>query len=271
MRGASQASYLEVEDGFEAVLAAAGAQASELGAQMLDVVDVLGRSASLRRALSDPARPGELKAALATGLLRGKVDDRVAAVVAGFARRRWSGEADLVEAIERLAFEAILASAQATGDLERVEEELFRFERFLARERAVRNAMSDRLAEPAARVELVRRLLAGKVHPVTLQLVERGARTPRGRTMTLTLLDLGRLAAHRRELLVATVTVAVTPSHAQIARLTSVLGRVYGRAMLLNVAVDPSVLGGIRVQVGDEVIEATALGRLGEVRRRLAS
>src|SRR5665648_771186 len=142
MRGVSQASYLAVEDGFEPVLVTAGTGAAALGEQMFAVVDLLDHSAALRRALSNPARTAADKAALAKDLLGGKVDERVIEVVAGLARHRWSVEVDLVEALERMAAETVLASAQAGGDLERVEEELFRFDRFLAGARRVRDALT---------------------------------------------------------------------------------------------------------------------------------
>ena len=270
MRGVSQASYEAVEAELEPVVAAAGARAAELGEQMFAVVDLLDGSGALRRALSDPARSPEDKARLATELLGGHADDRVIAALAALARRRWSVEGELTEALERLAAEWVLASAQATGDLQTVEEELFRLDRLLVGERHVRDALTDRMARPEARAALVDRLLAGKVHPVTLQLVRRGARTPRGRSMSRTLADLGRLAAHRRDLLVATVTAATAPSAAQLQRLGRLLASTYGRALQVNVAVDPTVIGGMRVQVGDEVVDSTVIGRLEDVRRRLA-
>lgn len=270
MRGVSQASYEAVEAELEHVLTAAGAQAADLGKQMFAVVDLLDHSSALRRGLSDPARSPEDKAGLAKGLLGNRADDRVVAVLAALARRRWSAEAELTEALERLAAEWVLASAQATGDLKRVEEELFRFDRFLVGERSVRDALTDRLATPAARGQLVDRLLSGKVHDATLLLVRRGAQTPRGRTMTRTLTDLGRLAAHRRQLLVATITAAVPPTAAQTERLTLLLTAAYQRPVQVNVAVDPKVIGGMRVQVGDEVVDSTVLGRIDDVRRRLA-
>ncbi len=270
MRGVSQASYRVVEDGFERALVAAGTDAAELGQQMFAVVDALDRSGSLRRALSDPARDGADKAALAADLLAGKADPRVIEVLGAAAHQRWSTPEDLVEALERLAAETVLASAQAAGALERVEEEVFRFSRQLAHERAVRDALTDRMATPEARAGLARRLLDGKVHPVTLQLVERAAAQPRGRSMMGSLSDLGRLAAHRRERLLATVTVAVPPTPAQVERLTALLSRAYGRAMHVNVAVDPQVLGGMRIAVDDEIVDATVLARLDDVRRRLA-
>ena len=271
MRGASQASYEAVERGFEPELRAAGTDAATIGAQLFSVVDALDGSGSLRRALSDPSRAGQDKAGLVDGLLRGKVDDRVVEVLQAVARARWSAEVDLLEAVERLAAEAVLASAEAEDALEQVEDELFRLGRFLIGERTLRQAMTDRRADPSARAELVSTVLAGKVHRTTLQLVQRAAAHPRGRTMAASLGDLGDLAAHRRQLLVAEVTSATPLSTAQEARLAEVLERTYGRAVSVNVGIDPDVLGGLRIQVGSEVVDSTLLSRLDDVRRRLAS
>lgn len=270
MRGSSQASYEAVERGFEPTLRAAGQDASVLGAELFGVVDALDGSGSLRRALSDPSRAGEDKAALVADLLGGKVDARVVGVLQEVARTRWSSEADLLEAVERLAAEAVLASAEAQGALEQVEDELFRLGRVLIGERTLRQAMTDRRAQPEARSALVESVLGGKVHPVTLQLVQRAAAHPRGRTIAKSLGDLGDLAAQRRRLLVAEVTAATVLTAPQQDRLAEVLERAYGRPVSVNVAVDPTVLGGLRIQVGSEVVDSTLLSRLDDVRRRLA-
>jgi F-type H+-transporting ATPase subunit delta len=65
-----------------------------------------------------------------------------------------------------------------------------------------------------------------------------------------------------------TSAVALTPEQEQ--RLTDVLGRLYGRTIGLQVTVDPSVLGGLVVQVGDEVIDGSIAHRLEAAGRRLA-
>lgn len=270
MRGTSAASLRGVSTGFEPVLRAAGDQAATLGAQLHAVVDALDSSGSLRRALSDPSRDPAAKAGLVTGLLGGKVDDRVTEAVAALARARWSAESDLVEAVDELATDAVLASAQASGTLEQVEDELFRFERVLAGQRDLRRALTDRAAAAADRGALARRLLEGRVQPATLQLVERLAIAPRGRSVSAHLAAIGDLAARRRQRLVATVTVAAPPTTAQTDRLSGLLERAYGRAVQLNVSVDPEVVGGMRIQVGDEVVDSTVLARLDDARRRLA-
>ena len=270
MRSTSAASLASVATDFEPVLRAAGAEARALGAQMFAVVDALDSSGSLRRAITDPSRSAEDKAALVEVLLGGRVDERVADVVAALARSRWSAEAELTEALEQLAADAVLAGAQAAGRLERVEDELFRLDRLLIGQRELRRALTDRAMEPEQRAVLVRDLLADKVAPTTLQLVERSALAPRGRTMAVMLGMLGRLAARRRQRLAALVEVASPLSDSQAARLTSILERAYGQQVQLNVSVDPDLVGGVRVRVGSDVVDSTVLARLEDARRRLA-
>ncbi|WP_225753725.1 F0F1 ATP synthase subunit delta [Actinotalea sp. Marseille-Q4924] len=271
MRGTSLASYESVASAFEGVLAGAGQEARTLGEQLFSVVDALDASGSLRRALGDPSRGADDKARLASTLLSGKVDDRVVEVVQGLARSRWTAEVDLTTAAERLASQAYLAAAQSDGSLEQVEDELFRLERVLVGNRELRQALRERRASPANRRALVVDLLgAGRVHPVTLELVSRSVGTPRERSVVAALAELGRLAAERRSMLVADVTAAVPLSLEQEDRLVQILQRLYGRPVTVNIAVDPAVVGGISVRVGDDLVDSTVVARLDEVRRRLA-
>lgn len=94
---------------------------------------------------------------------------------------------------------------------------------------------------------------------------------PRGRSLEAGLESLSKLAAERRSRLVAVVTTAVPLSDPQKQRLGAALAKLYGRPMHLNIDVDPEVLGGIRVQVGDEVINGSIADRLDDATRRMAS
>jgi F-type H+-transporting ATPase subunit delta len=271
MHVSSQPSAGSVQEAYEPVLRSAGTGAAVLGEQLFSVLDALDGSGSLRRALTDPARPAEAKAGLVDSLLRGKVDDRVVEVVQGLARVRWATERGLLDAVERLAVVSLLAAAEAEGELERVEDELFRLDRVLADQRELRQALTDRRAAPVQRRALVTDLLgAGRVHPTTLGLVERVAMAPRGRSIAAWNGSVMALVAERREVLTAEVTAAVPLTSAQVARLTDVLGRAYGRPVSVQVAVDPGVIGGMSVQVGSELVDATVLARIDDVRRRLA-
>ena len=270
MRRTSQASLDAVAAGFEPALRTAGAQAATLGEQLFAVVDALDGSSTLRRALSDPARDGTAKAALAAQLLPSEADDRVVEVLSALARARWSDEDDIADAVEQLAADSVLAGAQNAGELEQVEEELFRIVRLLASQRDLRRGLGDRQASPEARAELAQRVFGGSVHAATLQLMTRAARNPRRRGIVASLTELERLVAARRRKLVAAVTTAQPLTKAQSARLATLLESAYGRAVQLNTSVNPDVVGGLRIEVGSDVVNATVLARLDDVRRRLA-
>ncbi|GIJ00150.1 ATP synthase F1 subcomplex delta subunit [Sediminihabitans luteus] len=269
MRGTSGASLSQARERFEPVLRAAGTESLELGEQLFAVARALDGSATLRRSLADPSRSGADKASLVTGILSGGFDGRVVDLVSGVVRDRWAAESDLADAVEHLALDAVLASAEARGALETVEDELFRFTRALSGAREARAVLSDPTTDPARRTTLVETLLA-EADPATLVLARRATSDLRGRRYVATLLWFGEVAADRRKRLVASVVSGSVMSQEQMDRLAAALERSYGRAVQLNVTVDPAVIGGLRVQVGADVIDSTVLGRLADARRRLA-
>jgi len=110
----------------------------------------------------------------------------------------------------------------------------------------------------------------GKLSDETYALVTRAVRSLRSRTLTAALSRISELAADRRRQLVAVVTAAQPLSQAQQQRLAARLADAYGREVQLNIAVDPAVTGGFRIQIGDEVVDATVAARLDHARRRLA-
>jgi F-type H+-transporting ATPase subunit delta len=274
MRGQSRTSLALARERLDPVLSAGGgASASDtaaLGGELFSVVALLDGSTALRRALTDPSRSGDDKAGLAQRLLRGQVGDLALDVVAGVVRARWSADRDLADALEQLGTQALLASAERDDALDRVEDEVFRLSRIVAGDRGLAAAFADRTAGTATRGELVDRLLGAKVHPVTLALARQAVTAPRGRGVEAALAQVLDEAAERRQRLVAVVTAAVPLTAKQTDRLARALGRVYGRPVLVEVAIDPEVVGGVRVAVGDEVLDSTVAARLEEARRRLA-
>jgi F-type H+-transporting ATPase subunit delta len=68
---------------------------------------------------------------------------------------------------------------------------------------------------------------------------------------------------------VATVTATVPLTEEQRRRLGAALAGIYGHDVHLNVEIDPDLVGGIRVEIGDEVIDGSVASRLDDARRRL--
>jgi len=271
MNGASRDALAAARERLDALTDSKSVDAAKLAGELAAVTALLDREVSLRRVLTDPAQGGEAKAELAGRLLGGQISGTTADLVAGLVRSRWSRSRDLVDSVEELADTADLTAAQRTGRLDDVEDELFRFGRIVSSNTGLRAALTDRSATAAAKSELLRSLLGGRADAVTERLVTRLVTAPRGRSLESGLESLSKLAAERRSRMVAVVTSAVPLSDPQKQRLGAALAKLYGRQMHLNLDVDPEVLGGIRVQVGDEVINGSIADRLEEVSRRMAS
>jgi F-type H+-transporting ATPase subunit delta len=269
--GASREATAAARERLDALTDNTSVDATQLADELASVTALLHREVSLRRVLTDPAQPGEAKAELVGRLLGGQVGGTAADLVAGMVRSRWTQPRHLVDALEELANAADLTAAQRAGELDDVEDELFRFGRIVSSNTGLRAALTDRTASKAAKSELLHSLLGGRAKGTTERLVTRLVGAPRGRSLEAGLESLSRLAAERRSRMVAVVTSAVPLSDGQKQRLGATLAKLYGRQMHLNLDVDPAVLGGIQVRVGDELINGTVADRLEDAGRRLAS
>ncbi|MFF5016947.1 F0F1 ATP synthase subunit delta [Streptomyces sp. NPDC001165] len=271
MNGASREALAAARERLDALTDSTSVDSVQLADELAAVTALLDREPSLRRVLTDPAQPGEAKAELVRRLVGGQVGETTLDVVSGMVRSRWSQPRDLVDSLEELASIADLTAAQKTDTLDDVEDELFRFGRIVSSNTELRAALTDRSASTSAKIELLHRLLGGRAKPATERLVTRLVTAPRGRSLESGLESLSKLAAERRDRMVAVVTSAVPLSDGQKQRLGAALAKLYGRRMHLNLDVDPEVVGGIRVQVGDEVINGSLADRLEDAARRMAS
>jgi F-type H+-transporting ATPase subunit delta len=268
MRGASRASYAVLRDRLAAAVPGAPI-AAQVGDELFAVTRLLDSEHGLRRALADGTKPSAEKAALITRLLRGRVTQATSDLVAEAAASRWASPGDLADAVEQLAIEALTLAAQYDDRLDDLEDDLFRFARVVSGQPQLRSALAGSAAE-ATKQELLQDLLARKVSAPSLSLITQVLTHPRGRSPQAALDLCASIAAHRREQLIAVVRVATELTPAQRQRLATALANAYGRAIHLNVVLDPEVVGGMSVQIGDELIDGTAASRLAEVRRRLA-
>ncbi|GAA1718017.1 F0F1 ATP synthase subunit delta [Propioniferax innocua] len=242
---------------------------AELGSELFSVTDLLDGEVTLRRALTDPSQEGERRAALARTVLTGKVSPAALAVVEAGARQRWSGPNTFVAALERQAVRAELLAANEKGALDQVEDELFRFVRLVAANGELRDALAQQYSDLEGRQALVSKLLDGRADPITVGLARRAVKA-RTRTFHDTAEGYLSLAAQLRDRVVATVRVARPLPADQVERLRVALGRQVGHQVDLRVVVEPDLLGGVRVEIGDEVIEGTVAGRLQQAERRIA-
>lgn len=271
MLAASRESYAAAAERLETyVRGAEPAAIGATGSDLLALAGLLRRQPRLRRALSDPARTGEDRVGLLTGLLGGKIGADGLSLASQLVSGRWSAPSELLGAAERLGVEALLASADRSGDLGEVEDELFRFRQVVGSAPALSNALADPIAPVEQRAELARTLLAGKAQPVTVLLVEVALAGFAGRAFSGALTSLVELAADRRNRQVAYVTVAAPLTDEEERRLGTTLSGLYGREVTVKQTVDPEILGGMSVRIGADLYDGTILRRLNDTRNALA-
>ncbi len=226
----------------------------------------LADSSQLSGALSDRSAPTAARANLVADVFGRSVGATTIGLVQAAATQRWSSAAELIDGVEELAVRAA-SRAQPHAD---VEGELFQFSRTVAGNSDLELALGSRLGDAAVKGDLIESLLRGRASDATTLIVSSLVQRPRGRRMRRLLIRAERIVAQERDRMVARVTTAAPLNFAQSVRLREALSRKYGRDVAINTIVDPALVGGVRVQIGDDVIDASVSSRLADPRQRLA-
>ena len=267
MQGGSSKSLREILDKTSAVLSD-GADAHKLGTDLFSLALSLDGSHSLRRALTEPAVPPEAKVRLLHSLYDGKVSEASLDVAEVGVAQRWSRTRDFPDSLEQASVTAHSSVADEAGQLDEVEDNLFRFARILEASAGLREALADGTVPLQGKRSLLKNLVGEKVDETTATLLAQSV-AGRHRSAGAALALYQRLAAAQRDRMIATVWVASPLSDEHRERLAEALAKQHDRKIHLNVVVDPSVLGGVRVAVGDEVLDSTVEARLKLAQRRL--
>lgn len=266
LRGASADALAALTTELEGVLSGSGSSASKVGDDLFSVAMTLRSEGALRRFATDGSIPAEAKTGLVEQVFGGKVDDGTLAVLRKAVASRWTAARDLADTLEHLGVVALVRSAGDEGA--RLSDELFAFAQVVKATPELRDALSDPARSVADKSGLLHGLLDGKALAATTTLAVQ-ALSGTHRTVGVALSEYQKIAAEVHGQGVATVRAARELSDAERGRLEQALSTQYGRPVHLNLVIDPSVLGGIRVEIGDDVIDGTVSSRLDDARRRL--
>ena len=247
-------------------------QLTSLAQDLAAVTKLLTREMILTRHLADPTDDPAPKVRMVESLLGGHVGDPALEIIKVAVSGRWSSDANLLDAIEHAARLALLVRAERAGDADEVEEQLFRFGRILDSEPQLSTLLSDYSRPADGRVRLLKNVLGRSrgVNPTTEGLLAQTVELIRGdQRADEEVTALAQLAVARRGEVVADVTAAAQLSDAQRDRLGRLLSRIYGRPVSVQLRIDPGLLGGLTISVGDEVVDGALSSRLAAARDHL--
>lgn len=225
----------------------------------------VGESAQLAGALADDAAPVAAREAVVRTVFGPTLGASAVAVLTAVTAERWSNADDLVHGIEELAIRAT-AIASPKAD---IEGELFSFTRIVAANPSLELALGSTLGDDSAKGTLIDTLLGSVADPATTLVVASLVQQPRERRVRQLLTRAMEIIAAQRGRTVATVISATPLASAQVDRLAKALSEKYHGDITLNPVVDPSIVGGLRVQIADDVIDGSISARLADVRQRL--
>lgn len=274
---------------------------STLADELCQVAQLVAGSPDLAAALSDVAVPAPARRAVVRDLFEGKVGDPVLRIVlhaeaaehptdllsalydAGELARLHADhptEADDADdrplshgALRRLLGGMAAAELEPLPDvhaIEEVEDELFRVGRVLATTPALAAALADWSVRSDQRAQLITSLLTGKASEPTIRLLA-GAVRLRTRDVVAVVQWLAEQAAAARGWRVARVRAAMALDDAARGRLGDAMTHLTGRPVEIQVTVDPTLLGGARVEIGDLLVDATTRHRLDQLEEQLRS
>ena len=271
MRGeASRIADRESRDSLAPKLRDTREDAWRIGNELFTITKVLDDSSQLERALTDPSRPVADKVAVLKELLGDNAHPMTMEIMTDLVSRRWSRARDIANAVEDFGVDAMMYYADATDATLQVSIELSELHSALLNLPVVRAKLYDYQATSEARVKLFREVFSGKtLNKVTMRLAEHATCNLRRRRYLETIQWLiNKFSRHMGESMV-TVTTATPLKKEQIKRLVEVYSAKVGRQVHINSVVDPTVLGGMRIQVGDEVTDNTVVAQLQNLHRKV--
>lgn len=270
LRSASRDAQAAVVARFDSVAGSLSAdQLSALSDDLASVTRLLLREPILARHLAEASGQTDAKKALLQQLLGGKVGAAALDLLDAAVSIRWSTTADFVDSVEHLARLSLMVRAERENQAEEVAEQLFRFSRVLESQPQLNTLLGDFSAPADGRVSLLRSVLGSGAGSTAGALLAQTVELLRGQRADDAVAQLAELAITRRGELVAEVSAAADLTESQRTRLTAVLARIYHHPVSIQLNVDPSLLGGLAVTVGDEVIDGTLSARLTAAENKL--
>mgnify|MGYP002776353510 FL=1 len=267
MASSTRQSLAAAKEALNPLLAKANLKFAE---ELFAIGSAVASSAQLRSILSDPSAEAKSKAGALTAVFGKNVSANVLEFATSLVALRWSTGQDLVSAFEQLAVHAVAAIAASAKNLASVESDLFAFQQAVDSDQELQFALGDRLASDEAKAKLVASLTKGKTSEEAALMIRQSVIGARRRRVSVVLEQFGKQVSAYAERLVATVTVAAPISAAQLERLEGALAKAYGNSLKLNVEVDASILGGVKVQVAGEILDGSLSTRLTTAKLQLA-
>ena len=239
-----------------------------LAREMLALADAMDAQYLLRRTLSEPNADAVRREALVEALLGSSASRDAVALIKSAVALPWRSAEALARGVRDVAVRIAWRASVAVGSVESDRTGVLGLLLVATDNHEVAAALGDLTRDPSARLALAT-ALAADMGPIPLLLAASAVADGQGGfgdNLSRYLDTLADLRGHQR----ARVTTAVELTAGQQDTLQTELERIYGRPVDLEPVIDPSVIGGVRVDAGGDVIDGSIKARIDAAREAIA-
>lgn len=237
----------------------------KLAGELFAVSNAISSSKQLQTTLADPAFAAEEKQRLVS-LLFPQLSDNAHAIVQSVVNSKWSKRSDLF-----LGLETAGVKVASVGNERTVVQELYAVRSVVADNAELELALNDKLAQPEAKSEMFKKVFSGKISEATENIISALVKQQRKRRFRTLIQETAETVATLGQFSIAQVVSAQALTNDQIAQIEKDLSRLQDGAVQIIPSIDPSAIGGIRIHIGQTVLDGTLQARLAELKRQLAA
>lgn len=164
---------------------------------------------------------------------------------------------------------ALLEMAQAENAVDRVADDLFRLGELVKANPALLQFLKDANVTREGKRQALAELFQNRVHSLVLDMLITISDVDRANRLAAIIEEFIAQASAARKKVSGEVVTAVPLDAATLQRMAAELSRVTGRNVDLLQRVDPAILGGAIIQVGEQIIDGSLRRKLEQIKSKL--
>lgn len=177
----------------------------------------------------------------------------------------------LTQSVEEVYAAALLDLAQAASTIDDVREQMDDLAELIRTNPDLRKLLESRVLSTTERRDSLQRIFDGNVSDLVYRFLQ--VVNAKGRLGDLLAIAtaFGKLVDRRLGIMEVDAYVAARLDDAQVQRVTSELGQALGGTVVLHQTIDPALIGGVKLRIGDKLIDASVATQLRKLKEQIVA
>lgn len=175
----------------------------------------------------------------------------------------------LNKSVARRYAEAFFSIAQQANKIDDYQAELGKVVQSVKETEALEEYFAHPLIPAKEKKEIVQQLFGSVISAVTLNFVMLLLDKKRETYLDLIASEYEKMADESRNIQKAELTTAMAVPETEIKNLSEKLSTATGKTIQLSLTIDPALLGGVKIRMGDKIIDASVVKKLEMLKKNL--